>query len=82
MNHICERSAKCPIYNEILKSNEIMIDTYKGLYCNAGQENYSKCKRYQVSKIIGWCPGNILPNSQISIEDIVKEAKAQEEGKK
>jgi len=73
MNDICERSVKCPIYSGILKSNEMMINTYKQLYCNAGAANYNKCKRFQVAKVAGSCPPHILPNSQLSIGDILKQ---------
>jgi len=79
MSKICEKSLKCPIYNGILKSNEMMIQTYKELYCDAGQENHNKCIRYQVAKIIGYCPSDILPNSYLSVEDIIKKVKLQEE---
>jgi len=79
---ICERSVKCPIYNGILNSNEMMIQTYKELYCDSGQKNHNRCIRYQVVKIIGYCPPDILPNSHLSVEDIIKRTKLAEEHNK
>ena len=77
-NKVCEKSKKCPIYSGILNSNDLLIGTYKDLYCESTQENIEKCKRYQVSRILGYCPDNILPNSHMSVEEIVKTAKQQE----
>lgn len=69
---ICVRSAKCPIYNDILESNEVLIQTYKNLYCNNGEVGRKKCKRYQVALIAGSCPPDILPNSDLSVDTILR----------
>jgi hypothetical protein len=69
---ICLKAAKCPIYTGILKSNPVLIQTYKNLYCERGKEGRDKCKRFQVSLRAGSCPPYILPNSKLSVEDIIK----------
>jgi len=69
---ICERALKCPIYSGILASNEVLIQTYKNLYCDAGKHGRDKCKRYQVALLVGKCPPDILPNSNLSVEDIIR----------
>ena len=69
---ICEKAEKCPIYSGILNSNLALISTYKNLYCEKGEEGRNKCKRYQVAKIAGSCPPNILPNSHLSVAGILK----------
>lgn len=74
---ICERSKKCPIYKGILKSNDILIGTYKELYCENTRDKIEKCRRYQVAKVLGYCPDNVLPNSNLSTEEIVNVAKMQ-----
>ena len=68
---ICFRSAKCPIYTGVLGSNEVLIKTFKTMYCNNGKEAHEKCKRYQVAAIAGSCPPSILPNSKKSVEEIL-----------
>jgi len=68
---ICARSAKCPIYTGILESKEILIDTYKTLYCENGKEGRENCKRYQVAFIAGSCPPDILPNSDLPVDSII-----------
>jgi hypothetical protein len=72
IDRICARSAKCPIYSGILGSKEVLIHTYKDLYCENGKEGREKCKRYQVAEITGACPPGLLPNSRLSVEDVIK----------
>ncbi len=69
---ICEKSGKCPIYTGILESNPVLIQTYKHLYCENGKEGRERCKRYQVATRVGSCPPDILPNSHLSVNDIVR----------
>ena len=70
-NKTCEKSEACPIYEGILKSNYILTSSYKSVYCNNGIEGKNKCKRYQVSKILGSCPSNLLPNHTLSLDEII-----------
>lgn len=72
---ICERSAKCPIYSGVLKSNKVLIQTYKSIYCENGKQGRDKCKRYQVAQLAGSCPPDLLPNSKLSIEFIISKIK-------
>ena len=67
---ICFRSVKCPIYTGVLESNEILIKTFKNLYCENGKEGRENCKRHQVATILGSCPPDILPNSDLSMDTI------------
>ncbi len=73
---ICPKTEKCPIFNGILKGTEF-TETYKKLYCEAGEEGRSKCRRFQVAEAVGVCPPNILPNSTKSVEEIIKSMKEQ-----
>ncbi len=78
----CDKISKCPIYKNVLNEDEGLISTYKRLYCEAGEVNIKKCKRYQVSQVLGSCPPNILPNSNRSIEEIAEMIKEMEANKK
>ena len=69
---ICVKSAKCPIYAGILESQEILIQTYKSLYCENGKQGRDHCKRFQVELIAGICPPDILPNSDLSVDTIIR----------
>jgi hypothetical protein len=69
---ICPKTPKCPIFNGILKGTEY-TETYKKLYCEAGEEGRNKCMRYQVSMKVGKCPENVLPNSLKSVDEIIED---------
>jgi len=69
---ICIKSEKCPIYAGILESKEILVETYKSLYCENGKPGHENCKRYQVSLVAGTCPPDILPNNDLSVDTIIR----------
>ena len=73
-NNLCPNHVKCPIFNGVLKGTEYS-QTYRRLYCSAGESGRNNCRRYQVFKIIGYCPSNILPNSTKTAEEIVESLK-------
>ncbi|NOU19308.1 MAG: hypothetical protein HOO91_17260 [Bacteroidales bacterium] len=75
-NKNCERTAKCPVYLGILISNGIIIQTYRKLFCESGSDGKNMCRRYQVAKIMGVCPQNILPNTHLTVDEIVEKMKA------
>lgn len=76
-NKTCEKSEKCPIYDGVLKSNNILTSSYKSVYCNNGIDGKNKCKRFQVSKITGSCPPNLLPNHILSVDEIISKIKSE-----
>jgi hypothetical protein len=73
---ICPKTPKCPIFNGVLKGTEY-TETYKKLYCEAGEDGRNRCRRYQVAQKVGVCPPDILPNSSKSIDEIIAKMKAQ-----
>lgn len=72
---ICPKTPKCPIFNGILKGTEY-TETYKKLYCEAGEAGRNKCRRFQVAEKVGMCPPDILPNSIKSVDEIIANLKA------
>jgi hypothetical protein len=70
--NVCPKIPACPIFNGILKGTEF-THVYRKKYCEAGEEGRSQCRRFQVAKVTGKCPPNILPNSVKTVEDIVNE---------
>jgi hypothetical protein len=62
---------KCPIFNGVLESKDVLVKTFKNLYCENGIESHEKCKRYQVAAQAGSCPQYVLPNSPLTVEEII-----------
>lgn len=73
-NQVCPKTPKCPIFNGVLKDTGY-TNTYRKLYCLAGEDGRSKCRRFQVAEKVGICPENVLPNSSKTVEQIVEEMK-------
>ena len=69
---LCPKTPKCPIFNGILQGTQY-TETYKNLYCEAGEAGRNKCKRFQVSQKVGKCPENVLPNSSKSADEIIED---------
>ena len=69
----CPKFEKCPIFvNNVFLSNRTG-ETYKNLYCIKGASRWETCKRYTVSNKTGKpVPENILPNSSLSVDEIIK----------
>jgi hypothetical protein len=67
---ICPKAVKCPVFSGILKGTGY-TEVYKRLYCEAGEAGRLRCKRYQVSLVMGSCPDNVLPDSTKTLEEIV-----------
>ncbi|MCQ2976260.1 MAG: hypothetical protein MJ211_15780 [Bacteroidales bacterium] len=72
---VCEKLAKCPIFQKGILFNEYTGETYKNLYC-LKPDKYITCKRFIASKECNCpIPEKIMPNSSLSIEEIVAKAK-------
>jgi hypothetical protein len=46
-------------------------DFYEFTYCLAGENNWSLCKRYQTKRALNLCPDFIMPDSALSLEEIL-----------
>lgn len=72
---VCPLLEKCPIFVKGVLYNERSSRAYKNLYClNANK--FKQCKRYMVSLVInGTVPENVLPNSVLSVDEIIEQIK-------
>ena len=70
MNKFCPLSADCPLFNDRIFIRKSYGQVYKKLYCTAGKERWSRCRRYQVFEKLGRCADFIMPNSRASFEEI------------
>lgn len=71
MNIKCPNYEKCPIYLGILKGKDLTSKAYIQFYC--ASEKHPTCKRFMVKEVTGICPPDILPNSVLSIDEIIQE---------
>ncbi len=70
MENSCPKTATCKLFNNNLLSKPEYAETYRSLFCNAGEKKWSQCKRYVVSGKLGKCPDYVLPNSSLTVDEI------------
>ena len=70
--NICPNAETCNLFVGLLAGKEMYTDFYKSTYCCAEIEKRDKCKRFIIKSIYGKCPQDLLPNSSLSIEQIVQ----------
>ena len=75
-NTVCPKYEKCPIFTGESFMLEGSSQVYKDLFCMAGPDKFQTCKRYIVSEKTGMpVPKSIMPNTELSIEEIIKKTK-------
>ena len=75
----------CPNYNtcRLVQTNEVVPDEekksqYISSYC-LKEETWSKCKRYLVRKALWMCPDFVLPDTDLTMEQIIKRYEAEKD---
>lgn len=68
MSNLCPNVEKCPIYSGILQGKTMTIKAYRQLFC---ESKFTECKRYIVKEATGVCPPDLLPNSHLSVDEII-----------
>ena len=51
---------------DIEKKEKIMID-----WCRQGEDRWSECKRYHTKKELGFCPDFVVPDTKLSVDEII-----------
>lgn len=69
----CCNFSVCKVVNDngVLMSSEKKA-YYVNKYCNSPEQNWVNCKRYQVKQELGFCPEKLLPDSEITLEEIIR----------
>lgn len=74
MSNQCPKIEKCPLFNNKILKREESAEVYKNLYCRSS-EKFSECKRYQVSEKVGKCADFVMPNSTMTVDQIIQKMK-------
>ncbi len=74
MNNQCPKIEKCPLFNDKILKREESAEVYKNLFCRNG-EKFTECKRYQVSEKVGKCADFVMPNSSMTVDEIIQKMK-------
>ncbi len=70
MSDTCEKVDTCPIFQQGVLFSENTGVTYRALYCQKSGK-YLECKRYLVAKRGYKVPTTIMPNSRMTVDEII-----------
>ncbi|MBN2174355.1 MAG: hypothetical protein JW731_09495 [Bacteroidales bacterium] len=69
----------CPNYNSCrlvnlqdFKFQDTTRKKYIEIYCSTGEANWNSCKRYLTKKTLGFCPDFVLPDTTLSLNEIIE----------
>jgi hypothetical protein len=74
MNDLCPKTPKCTLFNDNLLKRAESAEVYKNIFCRDSSK-YKECKRYIVSEKVGKCADFVMPNSMLTIEQIIEKMK-------
>lgn len=67
----------CPNYNEcslVKREMDLAEGEYKyylDMYCCCDSESWADCMRFRTKEKLNFCPDFVLPDSQMTIDDII-----------
>jgi len=68
----CPNHKGCQIINiEGFVSDPSKKALYTQTYCEAGELNWNRCKRFQTKKALNLCPAFVMPDSPYTQEEIL-----------
>jgi hypothetical protein len=68
----CPNYTGCQIINiEGFISDPVKKDLFISVFCEAGKENWSQCKRYQTKNELNLCPDFVMPDSAYTTDEIL-----------
>lgn len=71
-NSFCPNYTMCKLINsDSLLINKKQADQYLCKYCRVGRDKWSICKRYVTKNVLSFCPDFVLPDTTLSIEQII-----------
>lgn len=69
----CPNAVNCQVlHKEGFVANEEDKEFYRQQFCRIEtEEGYFKCKRFITKKELGFCPDFVLPDSEMTIDEII-----------
>jgi hypothetical protein len=71
MSKICPNYGGCRlVQTDVVEPDIARQEEYISSYCT-GEETWKKCKRYTIRKALWICPDFVLPDSELSEDEVV-----------
>lgn len=69
----CPNFNSCRLVNlQEFATGEVSRDEYLESYCVDGPQDWERCKRFQIKKMMGFCPDFVLPDSTFTFDEIIE----------
>lgn len=73
MSKYCPNYGDCKLVQTdlVIKDDEVLKAKYIADYCTSDKEVWEACKRYQTRMELHFCPNFVLPDTRLSIDEIM-----------
>lgn len=69
---VCPNHKGCQVINiEGFVESAGVRDFYISDFCEASQDKWSECKRFQTKRALAFCPDFVLPDSNLTLDEII-----------
>lgn len=74
MDHkFCSNINTCRMVStELVVPDETIKEQYINNWCRQTEETWLSCKRFDTKKALGFCPDFVVPDTKLSIDEIVE----------
>ena len=73
-DYYCPNYASCKLVNnKSFVTDLTSINHYIDSYCQKADSFWTKCKRYQFKLANNFCPDFVMPDTQLSTEEIINQ---------
>jgi len=68
----CPNRQNCQVFTvEGFVSSTEIKEFYAGIFCDAGEKGWTQCRRYLTKKELNLCPDFVMPDSELTIDEII-----------
>jgi hypothetical protein len=73
MDHnFCDNIKTCRLVaTEVVVPDKKIKEQYLDSWCRQDKAVWLNCKRYETKKSLGFCPDFVVPDTQLSVEEII-----------
>ncbi len=73
----CTLCFECELFKGNILIPEDITIMYKYHYCLNSQGRWKECKRFLTKNLFGFCPGFVMPNSLLSLDQIKQKVRVE-----
>ena len=68
----CPNLNNCKFINSAEVNGLPERDYYMSHYCRSNDSCWKNCKRFEIKAVLGFCPDFVLPDSRMTIDQIIE----------